>query len=197
MKIFDISQEVFSCVVFPGDPAPKKEIIYSLENGDICNLSSLYMCSHNGTHIDAPAHFLKDGKTVEEIDLSKMVGMAYIAEHNGIVEKEDAIKILKRAEKKSIEASRRILIKGDATISEEAAEAFAQANIYLIGNESQTVGPKDAPMKTHKILLSKDIVLLEGIRLNDVCEGEYLLNCAPLSLAGADGSPCRAILIQL
>jgi arylformamidase len=66
----------------------------------------------------------------------------------------------------------------------------------LLGNESQTVGPEDAPMEVHLILLGAGAVLLEGIRLADVPEGVYLLNAAPLDLSGADGSPCRALLIS-
>ena len=67
MKVYDISQEVFSCQVYPGDPAPEKTILYSIKNGDLCNLSAFSMCAHNGTHIDAPRHFLEDRKTVDEI----------------------------------------------------------------------------------------------------------------------------------
>ena len=65
----------------------------------------------------------------------------------------------------------------------------------MLGNESQSVGPEDAPMEVHVILLSAEVVLLEGIRLSEVPEGVYFLNAAPLNLAGSDGSPCRAILI--
>ena len=54
MKIYDISQEVFGCEVYPGDPAPKREVIMDVSNGDVCNLSAISMCAHNGTHIDAP-----------------------------------------------------------------------------------------------------------------------------------------------
>ena len=64
----------------------------------------------------------------------------------------------------------------------------------LLGNESQTVGPEEAPMAVHLALLGKGVVLLEGIRLKEVPEGVYLLNAAPLNLSGADGAPCRAIL---
>ena len=65
----------------------------------------------------------------------------------------------------------------------------------LIGNESQTVGPEDAPMEVHKILLGADVVLLEGIVLKDVDEVKYFLSAAPLNLVGCDGAPCRAILV--
>ena len=195
MIIYDISQEVFSCQVYPGDPAPEKTVISSMENGDSYNLSAFSMCAHNGTHIDAPFHFIKDGKTVDEISLDAFVGMAYVAEHQGIVSGEDAVEILKKAKAQNPEAAKRILIKGTAEVSPEAARVFASSGILLLGNESQTVGPEDEPMEVHVILLGAGVILLEGIRLEDVSEGVYLLNAAPLNLSGADGSPCRAVLI--
>ena len=195
MKIYDISQEVFSCQVYPGDPAPEKEMLSIMENGDLYNLTAFSMCAHNGTHIDAPFHFLKDGKTVDAIGLEAFLGMAYVAEHHGIVSGNDAAEIIKKAEKQNPEAAKRILIKGDAEVSLEAAKIFASAEILLLGNESQTVGPEDAPMEVHLMLLSANVILLEGIRLSEVSEGVYFLNAAPLNLSGADGSPCRALLI--
>ena len=103
---------------------------------------------------------------------------------------------IKKAKERNAEAAKRILIKGDAEVSAEAAKVFAASGILLLGNESQTVGPENAPMAVHKILLSADVVLLEGIRLTEVPEDVYFLNAAPLNLSGADGSPCRAILID-
>ncbi len=197
MKIYDISQEVFNCKVYPGDPKPEKQVINSMEKGAMYNLSEFSMCAHNGTHIDAPYHFLKDGKTVEEIGLESFVGMSYVVEHNGVVSGDDAFKIMEKAKNKNPEAAKRILIKGDAIVSKEAAMVFAVSNVLLLGNESQTVGPEDAPMEVHHILLGADVILLEGIRLTDVAEGVYLLNAAPLNLSGLDGSPCRAILIDM
>lgn len=196
MKIYDISQEVFSCQVYPGDPAPKRETLSAMEKGDLYNLTAFSMCAHNGTHIDAPFHFLRDGKTVDAVALESFVGMAYVAEHHGPVSGGDAEEILEKAKAQNPEAASRILIKGDAEVSAEAAKVFARAGILLLGNESQTVGPENAPMAVHLTLLSAGVVLLEGIRLAEVPQGLYFLNAAPLNLAGADGSPCRAILIS-
>ena len=195
MIIYDISQEVFSCQVYPGDPAPEKELFCSMEKGDLYNLTAFRMCAHNGTHIDAPFHFLKDGKTVDAICLDAFVGMAYVAEHQGIVSGDDAAEILEKARERNPEAAKRILIKGPAEVSSEAAKVFAASEILLLGNEAQTVGPEDAPMEVHLILLGANVILLEGVRLEDVSEGVYLLSAAPLNLSGADGSPCRAVLI--
>ena len=197
MKIYDISQEVFGCAVYPGDPAPERKILSSMNDGDLYNLTALSMCAHNGTHIDAPAHFIKDGQTVDELPLSKTVGYAYVADHEGIVTAKDAADIVERARNAMPESARRILIKGKATVSLEAAEVFAGEGIDLLGNESQTVGPEDAPMAVHLVLLGAGVVLLEGIRLGEVPEGVYLLNAAPLSLGKCEGSPARAILIDL
>ena len=195
MKIFDISQEVFSCQVYPGDPAPEKKILNFMEKGDLYNLTAFSMCAHNGTHIDAPYHFLKGGKTVDAISLEAFVGMAYVAEYQGIVSGDDAVKIIEKPEEQNMEAAKRILIKGDAEVSSEAAKVFASAEILLLGNESQTFGPEDAPMEVHLLLLNANVILLEGIRLSEVSEGVYFLNAAPLNLSGSDGSPCRALLI--
>jgi len=97
MKIYDISQEVFGCQVYPGDPTPKKRVLSSMEKGDLYNLTAFSMCAHNGTHIDAPFHFIKDGKTVDSVSLDTFIGMAYVAEHNGIVSADDATEILEKA----------------------------------------------------------------------------------------------------
>ena len=197
MKIYDISQEVFGCRVFPGDPAPQKRTLNSMDEGDLYNLTEFSMCAHNGTHVDAPFHFINSGRTVDELSLEGLVGMAYVAEHCGVVSGEDALRIIARAREQSAEAARRILIKGKAELSSDAARVLADANILLFGNESQTVGPENAPMQVHQILLSADVILLEGVRLSEAPEGVYLLNAAPLNLAGAEGAPCRAILIDL
>ena len=196
MKIYDISQEIFGCQVYPGDPTPQKMVLSSMEKGDLYNLTSFSMCAHNGTHIDAPFHFIKGGKTVDSIGLDTFIGMAYVAEHNGIVSADDATEMLEKAKKQNSDAAKRILIKGEAEVSAEAAKVFAESNILLLGNESQTVGPENAPMEVHLILLGAGVVLLEGIRLSEVSEGVYFLNAVPLNLSGSDGSPCRAVLIS-
>ncbi len=197
MNVYDLSQEVFSCCVFPGDPAPEKQTLCSMEKGDPYNLTAFSMCAHNGTHVDAPFHFLQDGKTVDLLPLSKTVGYAFVAEHEGDVSAEHATQMLHKARSLHPEGAKRILIKGKSTVTLEAARVFADAKVELVGNESQTVGPEDSPMAVHKVLLGADIVLLEGIRLSHVPEGVYLLSAAPLNFAACEGAPCRAILISL
>ena len=210
MQIYDISQEVFSCAVYPGDPQPIREVKLRISEGAICNLTAFRMCAHNGTHVDAPFHFIDGEETIDKVPLDKFIGFAYVAEHDGDITAEVAEQILKEA-KNSVylgnckntteeavnEAWERILVKGDAIMTKEGAEVFAKAGIKLFGNESQTVGPLEAPMEVHLIMLGAKAVLLEGVRLSEVPVGTYLLNAAPINLGGSDGAPCRAVLISL
>lgn len=191
MKIYDISQEVFSCAVYPGDPEPKKQTLCATADGDLYNMTAFSMCAHNGTHVDAPFHFIGDGKTVDQMDVSIFVGACFVARHEGNVNAADAEAILEKAG-----GAERILIAGKVTVTAEAAEVFAAGGIKLLGNEGQTVGPEDAPMQVHLILLRQEVTLLEGIVLGEVPEGHYFLSAAPLNLSGADGAPCRAYLID-
>ena len=203
MKILDISQEIFGCAVFPGDPAPERTVMMSISGGEVCNLTALKMCAHNGTHADAPYHFINDGKTIDQVDLSRFVGYAYVASHDGDLSAADAEEILRRARAASVasgitgcDAFSRILVRGKAVVTEAAAKVVADHRILLFGTESQTVGLEDAPMAVHLIMLGSEIVLLEGIRLADAKGGVYFLNAAPINLGGADGAPCRALLIS-
>lgn len=192
-RIIDISQEVFGCKVFPGDLPPVRKVAMSIENGDVCNLTELSMCAHNGTHVDAPYHFLNEGRKIDEMPLDSFVGKCYVCHHEGDVTAEDAKTMLEKAGG----GCKKLLIGGKCTVTAEAAKVFAEAGMMLIGNESQTVGPEDAPREVHLILLGAGAVLLEGIRLSGVEDGEYFLSAAPLCLGGSDGAPCRAYLIEM
>ena len=201
MQIYDISQEVFTCAVYPGDPQPVREVKLRISEGAVCNLTAFEMCAHNGTHVDAPFHFIDGEETIDKVPLDKFIGPAYVAEHNGDITAETAERILSEAKSANTVSGadpwERILVKGDAVMTKEGAEVFVKAGIKLFGNESQTVGPLEAPMEVHLIMLGAKVVLLEGVRLSEVPVGTYLLNAAPINLGGSDGAPCRAVLISL
>ena len=192
--IIDISQEVFSCKVYPGDPEPEYHRISSIDSGSDYNLTEFSMCAHNGTHIDAPCHFIKDGKTVSQLDLSVFAGECYVARRTGELTGRDAADIIRSAE--ALGDVKRILIAGYAVVTAAAARVFAGSGLCLLGCEGQTVGSGDSQAEVHRILLGAGTVLLEGAVLDNVSDGRYFLSAAPLNLGDSDGSPCRAYLIK-
>ena len=193
--VYDISQELYSCRVYPGDPAPEREVLSRVAEGAVCNLTALRLCAHNGTHIDAPYHFIEDGRTVDQLEPELFLGPAYVYTHEGDLGAEGAQACLRLAEKAG--AGERLLLRGRCTVTAGAARVFAASPLRLLGVESQTVGPEEAPMEVHLILLGADKVLLEGLRLSAVPEGKYLLSALPLNLGGGDGAPCRAVLSDM
>lgn len=190
MKIHDISQEIFEGKVYPGDPVPSFEKVLSIAKGDICNLTSFSMGAHNATHLDAPKHFYEKGKTIEQLELSRCVGPCTVIELREGSSEEKLIEVLSVCQK-------RLLFKGNTIITLEMAKLFNQYKIELIGVESQSVGQIDAPMPVHLELLGNEVVLLEGLVLDEVMPGDYILCAAPIKLGGCDGAPCRAILLEL
>lgn len=191
MKIYDITNEMFTAKVFPGDPAPSFTPVQRIEDGAVCNLTTLSLGTHNGSHLDAPSHFYADGRTIDKVELEKCVGYCTMVEHNGT---------LTRLEVETISAfsRKKLLIKGRVKITEDAAEALVKYGFEFIGVESLTIGPEDAPMAVHLTLLHPDaeIVIAENLNLRDVPVGEYFLAALPMKLGGMDGSPCRAVLIK-
>ena len=195
MRIIDISRGMFRASVYPGDPAPERKLLSSIEAGACCNLTAISISAHTATHIDALSHFIRGGKTISDISLAATVGPAAVVEHEGVIDKASAERLLSRALACGEEAAKRLLIKGEIEITTEAAEVFAE-RLLLVGVESQSVGPIGAPMAVHLALLAKEVVLLEGLTLAEAREGAYLLSAAPIHIEGADGAPCRALLIE-
>ena len=189
MELFDITRELFSSKVYPGDPAPEYERIMEMKKGDSCNLTYLKMCAHNGTHMDAPRHFWDTGMAIDALPLEQVMGACHVIKYDGELGRETAKRLISDRGKK-------ILWKGNVVISEEAAAVFAEAGLELVGVGSQTVGPEDDPVEVHRILLGAGMAILEGLDLEAVEEGTYFLCAQPLKLAGCDGAPCRAVLIK-
>ena len=187
--IYDITKELFTADVYPGDPIPGKELLMSFqgEEPDVCQLTELVMGSHTGTHMDAPRHFFEDGKTIAEVSLNKCIGACRVLETGEHVTREEL-------EAHWQEDTTRLLLKGAKDVTEDAAEYMVEQGVVCVGVEGLSVGPLSAPMKVHKILLGAEIVILEGLDLSEVPQGEYGLIALPLKMEGLDGSPVRAVL---
>lgn len=194
MNLYDISQELFSSPVYPGDPLPHKEYFLNIDQGDICNLTVLSMGSHVGTHMDAPRHFYVEGDDICQIPLSKCIGECKVI--SAPAQKEPWIISGNDMKKLLADGTKKLLIKGIIEITEAAAAEMVQNGLELIGVEGQTVGPADAPAQVHYILLAAKVVILEGLCLGEIPCGNYILSASPLKMDGLDGSPVRAVLIE-
>lgn len=189
LKFYDITRELFSTPVYPGDPIPEHEWLKQIKNGDSSNLTYLKMCAHNATHMDAPRHFIEGGRTIGELELTQVMGACSVAAWDGMLDAETARELIAGKQKK-------LLLKGMCVFREDTAQVFADAGIELLGVERQTVGPENDTKGVHKILLGADMALIEGLCLDDVEPGEYFLCAQPLKMDGVEGSPCRAVLID-
>ena len=189
MKLYDISKEIFSAAVFPGDPAPVFQPAQRLAEGDHCNLTQVTLGTHSATHMDAPWHFVPGGKTIDQVELSRCVGPCQVVEAQGMLEKAWAAAVLQRGVK-------RLLLKGQAQLSVEAAQELAQGGLLLLGVEAMSVAPDDDPAPVHRALLEREVAMLESIDLRQVPAGDYILLAQPLKYGGLDGAQVRALLVE-
>ncbi len=191
MQIYDITREVFSAPVYPGDPRPtyRKVLGYEKTQPDICQVSALQLGSHSGTHLDAPLHFLPGGKDIAQLDLTRAVGECTVCTAKGEITRETALQLTESH-------PARLLIRGTICITPDSARIFADCGLMTLGVEDLTVGTPQTSPEIHRILLGAEILILESLDLSAVPDGNYFLSAAPLKMAGLDGSPIRALLID-
>jgi arylformamidase len=195
--------------IWPGDVTIKIERRRSMDRGDAANNSAISLGVHTGTHMDAPKHFIKDGRSIDKLPLETSVGPARV------IEIKDKISIKPEELKQhNIKKGERILFKTvnsprcwqtDAFVNDfvfvtrDAAQFLVDAGVILVGVDYLSVGSPLDPEKamrpdTHQILLGAGLYLIEGLNLTAVKAGDYNLICLPLKLMDAEGSPVRAIL---
>lgn len=192
MRIYDITRELFSSPVYPGDPAPALNRIITMGAGENYTISSFSACCHNGTHMDAPLHAIVGGKSMAELPLAAMVGPCTVVTLTGPVTETDAKALV-------FNCRERILLRtnGYAAMTAEGAEMLAKQGVLLVGMDDIDWAPdEETELIVHRILLGADILLLEGLTLEGVPDGEYTLAALPLKLQGADGAPVRAVLLS-
>lgn len=209
MTIHDISLTITPILpVWTGDPPVRLSQPSHLERGDICTITRLDISAHTGTHLDAPAHFIRGGSTVETLDLDTLIGPALVVDARGYghltAEAFDALAIPAGV--------RRLLLRTDNSLHWQRGEtAFAEDfiaidpggaawlvehGVRLVGIDYLSVGPFDNGVPTHEILLGAGVIAVEGLDLSAIEPGEYQLICLPIKLGGADGAPCRAVLMR-
>jgi arylformamidase len=202
----DVSVSLHSGMVhLPDNPPVRIERALSIEHGDAANVSEISMGAHTGTHMDGPLHFVRDGKSLDEMPLDATIGRARVIE----VSDPESIKLdelhpyrLQRGERilfKTQNAARRWssedFIEDFVYVSQEAAQYLADRGIQIVGVDYLSVGGflKDC-VETHQALLEAGIWVIEGLDLSAVEPGEYELVCLPIKIKRSDGAPARAIL---
>lgn len=175
---------------YPGDPPVELQPLSTAGDGETFALSRLCLGTHAGTHVDPPSHLLAGGASVDELALETLIGPArLIAAAYG--------RPVAAADLTGIGRARRILIHtGGMPLAENAARMLAERGVRLLGVDGLSVDPVDQPGPAHRILLTAGIVIVEGLALAGVPAGAYTLICLPLKLAGGDGAPARAVLIE-
>lgn len=210
MTIYDISLTISpNLPTWPGDPRPQLEQYESMDKGALYNVTRINSGVHLGTHVDAPRHFINDGRTVEQLPLEVLTGPCYVVQLPDGVEAITS-EVLERTEitsemKRILFGTRnsKLWAKGETefqtdfvAITEDGAEWLVERGIQLVGVDYLSVAPYSDPIPTHLILLKAGVVVIEGLNLSNVMRGFYDLYCLPLKIAGSDGAPARAILIQ-
>jgi len=208
VKIHDITVTITNELpVWPGDPKVSLKRISKIEDGENANVSSLSMSTHSGTHMDAPYHFIPQGKTIEMLPLEVLIGPVQV------VQVPDDVDVITRTviQNSGIQLSvERVLFKTRNShfwpaadfrtdfvgIDEDGAKALVEMKLRLVGIDYLSISPYHRSRPTHEILLGNDIAVLEGCDLTQVEPGFYTLFALPTKLGGSDGAPVRAVLLE-
>lgn len=210
-RLIDVSLEVGpDLLVWPGNPGVMITPTSRISRGDTSNVSEIRLGSHTGTHVDPPYHFLDEGATADELPLDAMMGEATVADLSGTAgpigpdELDDlslpgeVTRLLLRTDNSSLWATGPGAFPDTyVCLSPEGARWVVDNGIRLIGIDFLSIEVRGAPgHPTHRTLLEAGVVILEGLDLSGVEPGEYTLVCFPLKIAGGDGAPTRAVLLE-
>lgn len=208
-KIHDITLPISeSMVVWPGDTRVRIVQTSHLDRGDASTVSELTIGAHTGTHVDAPSHFISGGASVETLDLNVLIGPALVIDlpDQKLISAEvlDTLDIPPGTERILFRTQNSERWKRGETefsrdfvgITKDGARALVSKGLRLVGTDYLSVAAHKHGVPVHKILLGAGIILLETLNLSDIKPGIYELVCLPLKLAGVEGAPCRAILIE-
>jgi len=207
--VYDISVSLGEeSIDYPGTPPYSRELVAKKEDGDFCNISRMVMCTHSGTHVDTPLHFIGGGKNLDEYPIERWILPAHVVD----VSDKEAVRS-SELESLSIKPGDAILFKTDNSISgqgvngvfsdsfvyvsPEAADFCVAKKVGLVGIDYNTCDKYgDSSFPVHYKLLGNDILILEGINLKGVSAGGYTIICLPLKVKGGEGAPARAILVR-
>ncbi|MGE5402530.1 MAG: cyclase family protein [Ignavibacteriales bacterium] len=192
---------------WPGEPEVSAYKILSIQKGDPANVTGLSMSAHTATHMDAPRHFIEDGKDISQVPLEAVMGSARVIEirsdkYVGVQELKDHRieeneRILLKTRNSEEEWFNRGFTKEYVALMPEAAKYLTERKIKLVGIDFLSIGTYEGDAEVHKVLLGSGIWIIEGLNLKGIGEGRYELICLPIRLMGADGAPSRAIVRRI
>ena len=210
MQIIDVTVAITTRMqTYPGDPGVEIKQWISLDKGQPANVTDLHFGTHTGTHIDAPAHFIRGGKKLPSLSLDILVGEAHVvalpdavyeitATHVEDYCPSDASRVLFKTRNSAFWDDDSGNFHTDYTyMSPEAARRLVARGVKLVGIDYLSVERfQPERYETHEVLLESDVVIVEGLDLRGVSSGRYELFCLPLKIEGGsgDGGPARAIL---
>lgn len=207
MKMIDVTRPIISeMTVWPGDERVLVERTAGISDGNMANISRVHMGVHTGTHVDAPLHFIEQGKSVDQLDIRLFTGWVRVVEvgrvksigleHIGNLpgKKDEAVFFRTSYSEKMLEGP----FDPDYTsLSPEAAKLLLNQGVRVIGTDALSIeeyNSKNCPV--HYALLGKEVLIVEGLCLKDVAPGRYRYVCLPLLMKGSDGSPARVVLFN-
>lgn len=204
-QIIDISQRLQAGIaVWPGDTEFQNFWVMRMDKGDSCNVGSVTMSLHTGTHADAPLHFVRDGGTPVDADLTPYIGPVTVVDVGAV----ESIRV-EHASRALAAGAKRILFRTGtarpdvwndsfAYFGPDAASTLVESGVLLVGIDTPSIDRSDSrTLDSHKIFAAGNVALLENLVLEHVQPGLYELIALPLKLAGMDASPVRAILRTL
>ena len=202
----DVSVGLRSGMVhWPGDPEVKIDRMLKIESGDDCNVSTIFMSLHTGTHIDSPYHFVKSGEAIHELPLSAVIGKARVIEitdSESIKPEELRLHRVRKGERilfKTLNSKRcwksDKFVEDFVYISTESLKYLVDRKVRTIGVDYLSVGGYNKNInQVHEVLLKAGIWIIEGLDLSSVKEGYYELICLPIKVEKGDGAPARTVM---
>jgi arylformamidase len=202
MKIYDVSLPIYEGMPVYKNKPEKQPSFDTSQNGHVTE-TRIAMDVHTGTHVDAPLHMVPGGDTIETLPLEKLVRKAKVID---LTNAEDSINAEDLAGK-DIQKGDFVLLKTKNSwdkefnfefiyVNHEAAKTLAEIGVSGVGIDALGVERAQENHPTHKQLFKNEIIIIEGLQLKDVPEGEYLMVAAPLKIRGLDASPARIVLIE-
>jgi arylformamidase len=202
MKIYDVSLPIYEGMPVYKNKPEKQPSFDTSQNGHVTE-TRIAMDVHTGTHVDAPLHMVPGGDTIETLPLEKLVRKAKVID---LTTAEDSINAEDLAGK-DIQKGDFVLLKTKNSwdkefnfefiyVNHEAAKTLAEIGVSGVGIDALGVERAQENHPTHKQLFKTEIIIIEGLQLKDVPEGEYLMVAAPLKIRGLDAAPARIVLIE-